>query len=177
MSTDHRYTIDAPELLTGQQRARDVVFTGVMWFIYAYLWLPAISLGAWLLGMNFAYEVLVRAGGISALNRVLFWFAVALAMIIATVSLWSLAERLRFRDRHRRQAQPPVTDLALQEFFKVDERTLAGLRDGRCLQLAFNEAGMLSAVAVTVPGARVGGPDDGASGGGRPAGRNLPETG
>jgi biofilm PGA synthesis protein PgaD len=177
MPTGRHYTIDAPELLSGSQRARDTLITGVMWFIYAYLWLPAISLGAWLLGLNFAYEVLERAGGISALQRVMVWFGVALLFIIAVVSLWSLVERSRFRDQQRRQARPCVGDQEMQAFFAVDDRTLARMRSGQCLQVSFDDQATISEVAVTVPVTSDGGPEGATSGGSRPAPGTLPRTG
>ena len=49
-------TIAAPHLLTRRHRARDTLLTAIMWALYLYLWLPALSLVAWILGIEFAYD-------------------------------------------------------------------------------------------------------------------------
>lgn len=139
-------TIDAPHLLTGRQRARDTFATGAMWVLYAYLWLPAVSLGAWLLGIDFAYEVMVRAGGAVALRHVLTWYALALAIIIFVVTVWSAVERFRFRGKQRRQAAAAVADDALMKAFRVNDAQLRLLRQANTLQLAIDASGQLQGV-------------------------------
>lgn len=139
-------TIDAPQLLSRQQRARDTALTGIMWIIYAYLWLPAVSLGAWLLGIDFAYEVMVRAGGAEALGEILGWYGLALLGMIVIVTVWSGAERLRFRGRERRHGVPRVSDDAVQRAFGVDTTQARLLRQGNCLRLSIDADGRLQKV-------------------------------
>ena len=62
-------TFNSAEMATNKLRARDAVLTSLMWFIYAYLWLPLISLGAWIIGIDFAYDSLIAAGGLSGLSK------------------------------------------------------------------------------------------------------------
>jgi biofilm PGA synthesis protein PgaD len=140
------HTIDAPHLLTGRQRARDTALTGLMWVLYAYLWLPAVSLGAWLLGIDFAYEVMVRAGGAQGLRDILVWYSLALLGMICVVVVWSTVERLRFRARQRRHIVAAVDDGAICTAFGVDAAQLRTLRQANCLQLQINPAGELAAV-------------------------------
>lgn len=142
-STGKQRTIDAPQLLTGRQRVRDTAITGLMWIFYAYLWLPAVSLAAWLLGIDFAYEVMVRAGGAEGLRTILGWYGLALLGMIVLVTAWSAAERLRFRGKQRRHFVTPVEDAAIAASFGVDATQLRTLRHANCLRLAFETDGRL----------------------------------
>ena len=66
--------IDAPYLLSRRRRITDTVATAMMWILYSYLWAPFISLVAWLLGFEFAYDVMVRAGGANGLLEILMYY-------------------------------------------------------------------------------------------------------
>ena len=140
------HTIDAPHLLTGGQRARDTAITGLMWIFYAYLWLPAVSLGAWMLGIDFAYEVMVRAGGAHGLQRILGWYGLALLAMICVVTVWSAVERIRFRGKRRRHTVPAIDDDAVREAFGVDTAQLRLLRQDNRLRLTIDSNGRLTAI-------------------------------
>ena len=95
--------INVPELLSRRRRFRDAFVTAFMWLVYTYLWAPFVSLIAWLLGFEFAYDVMIRSGGIQGLKNVLSWYGLMLGCIIIVVTSWSLVNRLRFSGRERRQ--------------------------------------------------------------------------
>ena len=82
---DPRTCIDQPDLLTARERARDTLMTAGMWGAYLYLWVPLASLAAWLLGFEFSYEVMVRAGGARDLERTLAIFGIAILLIFVVV--------------------------------------------------------------------------------------------
>jgi biofilm PGA synthesis protein PgaD len=140
-------TIHAPELMSRRLRARDTVFTTLMWGVYAYLWLPIISLGAWLMGIDFAYEVMVRAGGADGLTRILAWYGLAAVVIIALVTGWSATQRIRFRGNNRRGLVPVVETAALQASSGLPAEAFTALRRERrvCVQ-ADADGVLLSAV-------------------------------
>ncbi len=136
-AVDPKICIDAPDLLTAKQRARDTLMTAGMWGAYLYLWVPLISLAAWLLGFQFAYDVMVRAGGARDLVRVLKMFGVAIALIFLVVTVWSYSNRARYRGRNRRHAGPAVPDESLAEYFGVEEHALDRLRAERRVEIDF----------------------------------------
>jgi biofilm PGA synthesis protein PgaD len=136
-AVDPKICIDAPDLLTAKQRARDTLMTAGMWGAYLYLWVPLISLAAWLLGFQFAYDVMVRAGGAHDLAHVLKMFGAAIALIFLVVTVWSYSNRARYRGRNRRHAGPAVPDESLAEHFGVDMRALDRLRATRRVEIDF----------------------------------------
>lgn len=133
--------IQSPQLLTAAQRARDTFVTGVMWAFYLYLWAPLISLFAWLLGFEFAYDVMIRAGGARGLGPVLIAYGAIVGAIFFAVTAWSLLNRRRFRGRNRRRFARIVTDPELAAHFGVRNHTLHCWQRAKTLRLAFDEDG------------------------------------
>jgi biofilm PGA synthesis protein PgaD len=101
--------IESPESVPRRRRIADAVITAFMWAVYSYLWAPLISLVAWLLGFEFAYDVMVRAGGFEILKDILWFYSVMVACIFVVVASWSMINRRRFANDNRRKAIEPVT--------------------------------------------------------------------
>jgi biofilm PGA synthesis protein PgaD len=133
--------IQAPELLTARERARDTVVTAAMWGLYLYLWVPLISLFAWVLGFELAYDIMIRAGGGQDLGSILVVYAVIIGVIFVVVTAWSLINRVRYRRQNRRHLGRAVSDAAIAGVFGVDPATLPTLRQARRVRLDFDSAG------------------------------------
>ncbi len=82
--------------------------TLVFWIVYAYLWLPLVTLVLWLLGVRTAlFELYLRDHQIEP-------FLLASLPVLALASaavliVWAEYNRYRFGDRERRAAQSEVT--------------------------------------------------------------------
>jgi len=134
---DKDVCIDAPELLTGRQQFADTVVTGVMWALYAYLWVPLVSLFAWILGFEFAYDVMIRAGGAAHLRTVLFWYAIAITTIFIFFGMWSLSNLLRFAGHNRRGNFDRIEDQSFMAFFGIEAEELEHQEaEDECARLA-----------------------------------------
>ena len=133
--------IQAPELLTARQRARDTVVTAAMWALYLYLWVPLISLFAWVLGFELAYDIMIRAGGARHLGAILVTYGVIIGVIFVVVTAWSLINRVRYRRQNRRHFGRSVSDAAIAGFFGVDAALLPTLRRARRVRLEFDSSG------------------------------------
>lgn len=149
--------IDSPELLTRRQQLRDKLVTGLMWALYAYLWLPLISLMAWILGFEFAYDVMIRAGGAAHLRTVLYWYGVAIATIFVVFGVWSLSNRARFSSQNRRGALDRIEDQSFMGYFGISADELGLLRRGRSLTLELDAAGAIREIGERVSGSALGG--------------------
>jgi biofilm PGA synthesis protein PgaD len=136
-------SIDAPELMTRPERTRDAVATALLWAVYVYLWVPLVSLFAWWLGFEFAYDVMVRAGGASSLKNVLVDYSIAVGIIFAVVTLWSFSNRIRFRGLNRRKISAAVSDEELADQFGIDAAQVAHLRQQKIVAIDFDDKGGL----------------------------------
>ncbi|MEM8769601.1 MAG: poly-beta-1,6-N-acetyl-D-glucosamine biosynthesis protein PgaD [Pseudomonadota bacterium] len=135
--------INARNVLGRRVRNRDRLLTTIMWGLYAYLWLPLVSLGAWYLGMQFAYDLVLRAGGPDSLWSLLFWFTVILLTTALVVIVWSWVQRARFADNERRVSSPVIGAEEEMAFWDIDKDTLAHYKSERRLVVRFNEEGRL----------------------------------
>ena len=139
--------IDAPELLSRRRRLGDALATGFMWVVYSYLWAPFVSLLAWLAGFEFAYDVMIRAGGIHGLQHAMLWYGVILLAIVAVVSGWSLSNRYRFANLGRRCGGPIVEDDEICTAYGITAEQLESLRSTRVTRLSLSEDGNIERIA------------------------------
>ena len=153
--------INKPELLSRRRRMGDAFVTGLMWMLYSYLWAPLISLVAWLLGFEFAYDVMIRSGGAYGLKSVLVSFFLMVAGIVIVVTGWSFVNRIRFANSNRRQAGDTISDESLAIAFGIGKANLRGLRSARVVKLSLDEAGNIQAIDDTpLPQRERGGQSD-----------------
>ena len=132
---------EVPEELTRSERTRDSLITAVLWGIYLYLWVPLASLLAWAMGFEFAYDVMVRAGGARDLLPILLEYAVVVSVILSTFTIWSVSNRLRFKHMTRRSRRPPVADDALSEYFGISIAEIGSMRSHQIMRITFDEDG------------------------------------
>jgi biofilm PGA synthesis protein PgaD len=114
-----------------------------MWLVYSYLWAPLISLVAWLLGFEFAYDVMVRAGGFETLKEVIWFYLIVVAIIFVVVAGWSTINRRRFARHDRRQTIDSVPDTEIAAYFGIRGEQLTLLRESRISQIGVNEEGQI----------------------------------
>jgi biofilm PGA synthesis protein PgaD len=138
--------IESPELLSRRRRIADAVITGFMWAVYSYLWAPLVSLIAWLLGFEFAYDVMVRAGGFQILKDILWFYGIMVACIFVIVASWSMINRRRFANDNRRKAIQPVTDADIAEHFGIRFSQLRTLRESRVARVSLNDEAQIKHV-------------------------------
>ncbi len=138
--------INARNVVSRRIRNRDRILTTAMWLLYAYLWLPLISLGAWYLGVQFAYGLVIRAGGTDPLISLLLSFLLILLGTALVVILWSWIQRARFAKNERRVSSPALAPAAEQEFWHISAAEHDRLRSGRRLVVALDETGKLTGI-------------------------------
>ena len=142
----------ASDQLSPQEKTRDAIITALLWAVYLYLWVPLVSLLAWALGFEFAYDVMVRAGGADDLIPILLQYAVVISVIVSAFTLWSLSNRLRFRHMTRRSRRAPVPDEALAKYFDIPMSQIATMRSRQILHVSLDEAGRPSIIGVGIDG-------------------------
>jgi biofilm PGA synthesis protein PgaD len=96
-----------------------------MWLVYSYLWAPLISLVAWLLGFEFAYDVMVRAGGFETLKEVIWFYLIVVAIIFVVVAGWSTINRRRFARHDRRQTIDSVPDTEIAAYLSPSKQVFS----------------------------------------------------
>ena len=133
--------ISRPSLQTLRQRVTSTVLKFVFWALWIYLWLPLVTLIAWLLGIDLVHIHMVKLAGFGGLIGVLQEYLITIGLVGAVLACWALYNYLRFRDKTRRKSLKPVTNFDLQKSFQVNERVLADAQKSRFVAVRFNEGG------------------------------------
>jgi biofilm PGA synthesis protein PgaD len=135
--------IQRPERQVPARRALFALLTLGAWFVWATLWLPLITLVAWLLGARTAYiELVMREHGTG-------WSDIFVVLGIGVVCglveiLWSSYNYRRFANRSRRQTRPVVAPEAMARVLKVDPESAKHMRESSRMVLQFADDGTVT---------------------------------
>lgn len=138
---ENQIYIHAPGLRRPHRRAGDQLLTLLMWGLYAYLWLPFISLVAWYLGIDLFYQEMVVNGGFDAFLGLSGWYLLVIFLILLMVAGWSTSNYLRFHEKNRRQTQPDVSKEEIADWYGLNPELLTSMKKARRLRLEFNKDG------------------------------------
>jgi len=128
----HDSTIQFKQMLSSRYRAREAIFTTILWMIYGYLWLPLISFIAWYLGIDFAYERVVKAGGPDQRILLLLWFCIIFLVILLIVVTWSGLQYSLYKGDGERRTRGTTFDLAAErEVWGIDEALQQQLKSAK----------------------------------------------
>lgn len=138
--------IEMPDLQTIRQRYASNVITFIFWVLWFYLWLPLISLVAWVLGIDLFYDRMVVRGGYDAFVEMLPVYALIVVLIGALLIIWGVYNMQRFRGKERRTHAHPVTISTIANYFIVDPARLVEWQQAKNLVIHIDELGMIQAV-------------------------------
>jgi len=138
--------ISRPERQSRVQKVASFVMTVFAWLLWAYLWLPTLSVIAAVFGMPINQILVVRRPDEISL---LIIFLIMLTCNIV-VSAWSSYNYVRFAKGSRRRRPNSASHEEVGKVFGIsDAATLSLLLEGRQLSLHFDDSGRL----VNVDGA------------------------
>ncbi len=137
-------------------RVRRRVFgtmTAVAWSVYLYLWLPGITLVAWLVGLRTAWvqAVLQRA----SVDVAEMWLGLALVVLLGcALVLWAERQRQRFTGVERRLRAPDATPAEVAVSLGAAPVVLEALQQGQVVTAHHDADGRVVRVVTGVaPGA------------------------
>jgi len=141
-------TIHMRQFLSSRHRARETLVTTLLWALYGYLWLPLVSFIVWYLGFDFAYELVIRAGGPEELVVLLLWFSIVCLVILLIVVSWSGFQYTKFTGKGERRNRAPVLDSQDErDYWGIDEKTYRELKAGKTLTVSLDDDGGLTGIS------------------------------
>jgi biofilm PGA synthesis protein PgaD len=131
--------IDRPWRQPRLHRSFFGLVTAAFWLVYAYLWLPLLTLALWAIGIrNASFELYLRE------HQVEPFLLVALPLLaIASATLliaWAEYNRFRFSDKDRRSAHVNIGHDEVAAAFGASMETARGLSDSKVAVLNMNDA-------------------------------------
>lgn len=132
--------IDVPERQHPARRALFAIVTLAAWMAWASLWLPLLTLLAWMFGLRVGYiELAVREHGHGGQDLlVLLALAAACSLVMTT---WSSYNYLRFAQQKRRHQSITVPWPAMANKLGVHLHTAAWMQDASRMVLEFPDDG------------------------------------
>lgn len=127
-----------------RHQTRDTVLTLLMWAVYVYLWVPLITLGAWLVGFERFYEIMITFGGFDVVLDLVGWYAFIIITIAACIISWAGINYSRFHDKERRYAAPMTKAREISEFFGIAETEIDRVRSSKRLRIELDELACIS---------------------------------
>lgn len=140
--------IERPDLQSWPLVLGSRLVTGAMWGLYVYLWLPLLTLLGWALGIDSAYEQMVKLGGYQIVLGLWLFFAAVILIMGGLLLGWARVNFYRFRGPDRRQL-PGLTDGALMAAdFGLEAHQQSTLHSCRRARLDHHPDGSLRRVEI-----------------------------
>ena len=95
--------IKRPNLQTLRQKYTNTIVTLAFWALWFYLWIPLISLVAWLFGIEIFYEEFILMEGYHLLLSLFFRYGMVTLLISICLLGWAFYNQLRYRRKDRRK--------------------------------------------------------------------------
>ena len=132
--------INRPERQKPVQRAIFTFITMLAWTLWVSLWLPLITLIAWLLGLQDAYIKLGLDHPFRAANDLGLVLRVAI-MAALSLGAWAFYNRVRFAGKQKRRANRFVELAEMAPVLDASVNTAQQLRASRRSVIHFNDNG------------------------------------
>lgn len=138
--------INKPSLQTLRQRFGYSFLTVLFWMFWFYLWLPLISIVAWLVGIEIFYQEMIVAGGHRAFFELVGFYSQVVLSITVVFLGWAGYNLFRFRGKKRRKGSKVIEMTEIAGRFSVDAGQLMTWRRAKRLVIHHDAHGTITRV-------------------------------
>ena len=110
---------DNPKLRSFFRNITEMTFTGVVWGMWVYMFLPVVNIVLWIFGFRFIKIAFIEHVGYTEFIGLLGKMGWTVLIVFLVLRLWGYYNFVRFGKRSRRKATPPVTIEQLAEHYKI----------------------------------------------------------
>lgn len=140
--------IDNPELQTPRERYAFAALTLVFWIVWFYLWIPVVSLLAWLFGAERFYQAMITHSGLDALIELLGLYSIIILVMGVILAAWAWYNQVRVRGRDKRRSSITVTPAEVGSFFALKPEQLDLARYAKHVVIEHDEHGQVKDIRV-----------------------------
>jgi len=144
--------VERSDLQTVGQRAVSGVLTLVFWTIWAYLWLPLLSLLAWAVGFQQAYKYVVVRGGYEELLNLIGAYTLVIVLLGGSLVGWATYNILRYGRLPMRTGKTVVPHEDIARYFRQGPIAVATWQAAQRLYVKHNEKGEVAGVEILSAG-------------------------
>ena len=131
--------IDHPEWQTPKQRILLGSITLIFWMIWFYLWIPIISILAWVFGIKVFEYHMIELEGYKDLIALLGWYATGITLLGGSLIAWATYNIQRFKESTRRGSRSEVSVEDQADHFQVDVKDVQIWREMQLIVIEHNE--------------------------------------
>lgn len=131
--------IERPDLQTRLQRYGYLSVTLICWLLWLYLFVPLLSLVAWVLGATLIYQTLLQGLQVEELRAIAVSYGSGILLLAGVFVTWAFTSYLRFRDVDRRRPAGRVDDERLRRGHHLSAEELAALRSAQRLVVSADQ--------------------------------------
>lgn len=121
----YKLILNMPDLVARHKKIGSSIFTIIFWALFAYLWMPLITLIAWTLGLRHSYNEALYIAELINFKHLAFVYSMIVFAMGGALLLWALQEYLRFRNINRRREPTEVEMHELATYTGLVESNIA----------------------------------------------------
>jgi biofilm PGA synthesis protein PgaD len=140
--------IEHPEWQAPKQRVLLGFITLIFWMGWFYLWIPFVSLLAWILGIKIFEYHMIELEGYKGLIKLLGWYALVVFLLGGSLVAWATYNIQRFNKVARRNPRPEVSIEMQAQHFQVNVKDVEVWRKSQLIYIENNENSQISNVRV-----------------------------
>jgi biofilm PGA synthesis protein PgaD len=131
--------IERPDLQTRLQRYGYLSVTLICWLLWLYLFVPLLSLLAWVLGATLIYQTLLQGLQVEELRAIAVNYGSGILLLAGVFVTWAFTSYLRFREVDRRGPAARVDDERLRRGHHLSAEELSTLRSAQRLVVSADQ--------------------------------------
>lgn len=129
----YKLILNMPDLVARHTKIGSSIFTILFWAIFVYLWMPVITVIAWMAGLYHSYGEMTYMNEIDDLKHLALVYAMIVVALGGSLLLWALHEYLRFRKVNRRREPIAVNNHEMAAFINIHEDEITAGQNARRL--------------------------------------------
>jgi len=131
--------INRPELKSRALRLGEGFVTVIFWGFWFYLWLPLVSVFAWMIGFRILYVHMIELGGFNGFLQQLHVFTSSIALLSGALACWSFYNLKRYGGLQRRN-HTLLTDMEqMERDFSLTENELGAIQSAGNIVITFDK--------------------------------------
>jgi len=138
--------IERPDLQSLRQWYAYAILTLLFWILWFYLWIPLVSLVAWLFGFQLFYQQMIVLEGLRGVLDLAGWYGLVIALLGSSLLCWALYNQLRFRGREKRHHQEKIKAPELAAFHHIDPALIPRIQQAKRIVIIHDAHGHIQAI-------------------------------
>lgn len=141
--------INRPDLKSRPLLLGEGILTLLFWGFWFYLWLPLISVIAWLLGFQVLYSHIMALGGLDEFFVQFNILSIGIFAASGILALWSFYNLKRYGTYNRRNRIYTTDMHGLAAHLSLSAEELTKIQQAKTLYFSFNEEGDIQTIATS----------------------------